>query len=323
MDKFDRIYELNRILASRRTPIPINQLRDRLECTRSSVYRLIGMMRDRMDAPIETDERGVYYNLEPGQAYELPGLWFAANELQALVVIQRFLAELGEGLLEEHFAPLAKRINQLTQHKRLNLSEVALRIRMPSAAARLTGPAFGDVVGATLQRRKLWIRYYARTTDQTTERTISPQRVTHYRECWYLDAWDEKRNAFRTFAIGKIEELRVLKDRAQDFPESQLDEHFASAYGIFSGKADKTAVLHFTKESARWVADETWHPQQESQHLADGTYELRFPYRESTELVMDITRYGPHVTVIAPAALREQVKTKLAQALAAYSSSPG
>jgi predicted DNA-binding transcriptional regulator YafY len=35
------------------------------------------------------------------------------------------------------------------------------------------------VAQATLQRRKLWLQYHARSTDEVTERTVSPQRVVH------------------------------------------------------------------------------------------------------------------------------------------------
>jgi predicted DNA-binding transcriptional regulator YafY len=97
-----------------------------------------------------------------------------------------------------------------------------------------------------------------------------------------------------------------------------LDDHYASAYGIFGGKADKLAVLHFSAEGARWVADEKWHPQQESLLLPDGRYELRIPYRESRELVMDIMRHGANVEVISPPELRRQVLEGLRKAVARY-----
>ena len=90
------------------------------------------------------------------------------------------------------------------------------------------------------------------------------------------------------------------------------------AYGIFGGKADKVAVLKFTPERARWVADEQWHPQQQRQWLGDGSYELTIPYREPRELVMDILRHGSGVTVMAPDALAEAVRAELAEALKAY-----
>src|SRR5690606_10242338 len=143
--------------------------------------------------------------------------------------------------------------------------------------------------------------------------TISPQRITHYRETWYLDAWDEDRNAQRSFSIDRMLRVSPLEQPAFDVPESELDDHYASADGIIGGKADKLAVLHFAAEGARWVADEKWHPQQESVLLPDGRYELRIPYRESRELVMDIMRHGANVEVISPPELRQQVLEGLRQ----------
>ena len=105
---------------------------------------------------------------------------------------------------------------------------------------------------------------------------MSPQRIVHYREAWYLDAWDEGKDALRSFSIDRIVRATVVDERALDVPEAELDEHYSTAYGIFGGKADKVAVLRFTPERARWVADEQWHPQQEGEWLEDGSYELRF-----------------------------------------------
>ena len=87
---------------------------------------------------------------------------------------------------------------------------------------------------------------------------------------------------------------------------------------LLSGKADQTAVLRFTPERARWVADEKWHPGQQSERLPDGVYELRIPYHDPRELVMDILRHGPHVKVVAPAALQAAVEQQLRQAWQQY-----
>ena len=280
-------------------------------------------MKDYLGAPIEFDREAggyKYGHSEGGQAYELPGLWFTANELQALAIMRRLLKDAGGGLLEEHLGPLAKRLEDLTRHQRLNLGQAASRLRFPAIAARPAGEAFNTVASATLQRRKLWIEYHARSTDERSERTVSPQRITHYREAWYLDTWDETRDALRSFSIDRISKAAVLEERAVDVPEAQLDEHYASAYGIFGGKADKVAVLRFTPESARWVADEKWHPQQRGTWLDGGAYELSIPYKDSRELVMDVMRHGADVEVIAPRELRAEVASQLEKASGRYRS---
>lgn len=320
MDKFDRIFQLHAILRSRRTPIPLEDLTAKLECSKSTLYRAIATLKDRLHAPVEFDpEVGGFHYLNQGAgAFELPGLWFTPAELQALAVMQRLLKDAGGGLLSEHLGPLSKRLDELTQHRRLNLGEAASRLRFPAIASRPAGPMFQTVASATLQRKQLWVEYHARNSDKRSERTVSPQRITHYRESWYLDLWDEGKSALRSFAIDRILKAVPLDEKARDIPEAELDAHYASSYGIFGGQADKLAVLRFTKERARWVADEVWHPEQQGRRLEDGSYELKIPYRDSRELVMDILRHGPEVIVIEPSSLIEEVKRQLDEALDRY-----
>lgn len=321
MDKFDRIYQLHSLLDGRKTPVPIEDLMLRLECSEATVFRIIKAMKDYLGAPIEHggDPPGYRYQLAPeGRAYQLPGLWFSARELQALALLQRLIHGLGPGLLEDHLSPVTKRLDELMAHKRLSLSAAGSRVRTLNLAARPTGPSFEVVASATLQRRKLEFQYRSRSKDEQTDRVVSPQRLAHYRDNWYLDAWDELRRALRSFSIDRIRAPVQLSDAADDCPAAELDEYFSSAYGIFAGKANKVATLRFSGERARWVADERWHPRQSGQFLTDGRYELTIPYRDSRELVMDVLRHGAEVEVVSPEALRMEVYRALSNALQRY-----
>ncbi|MFN0314848.1 MAG: helix-turn-helix transcriptional regulator [Burkholderiales bacterium] len=318
MDKFDRIFALHHILANRRTRIGVADLQEKLECSRPSVYRLLTVLEDKLFAPVLKDELGIRYDPDAKGAYELPGLWFTAEELQALLTLQRLVENLDPGLLREHLAPLEKRLQQLLAHRQLNLSEAAQRVKVLSMAARPAGEHFRKLAGATLNRRQIKIIYHSRGKDELTERVVSPQRITHYRDVWYLDAWDHERRALRTFATGRVTHCTQLPQPAKDISHQELEEHLASAYGIFGGKADQTAVLLFSKERARWVADERWHPEQTGEFLSDGRYELRIPFRDPRELVGDILRHGPEVEVLAPDSLRAEVAHRLRAALQTY-----
>src|SRR6187399_3546298 len=136
----------------------------RLECSKSTLHRAINSLKDHLNAPVvfDADAGGYKYGKpETGEAFELPGLWFTAHELQALALMQRLikdagggLKDAGGGLLEEHFGALAKRLDELTKHQHLNMGEAAQRLRFPAIAARPAGAAFNTVASATLQRRK-------------------------------------------------------------------------------------------------------------------------------------------------------------------------
>lgn len=321
MDKFDRIYRLHHILTGRRTPIALADLMERLDCSKATVYRLIDVLRDYLAAPIVTDPElgGFRYAPDPnGRAYELPGLWFSAQELQALVVFDRLLESLEPGLLSDHLAPFSKRLTELLHSKRLGLSEAADRIHLVGIAARPATQWFQVLASATLQRHRLRFNYHSRSKDERAQRTVSPQRLTRYRDNWYLDALDHGRKGLRSFAVDRVTGATELEEGAEQVERETLDEHFASSYGIFGGKANKTAILVFSRERARWVADERWHPKQVGQFLTDGRYELRIPYRDPRELIMDILRHGAEVEVMGPEGLRGDVATQLRRALEAY-----
>src|SRR3546814_4944581 len=91
--------------------------------------------------------------------------------------------------------------------------------------------AFRTVCSAVLSRKRLSFEYRARSTDEKTRRTVSPQRITHYRDNWYLDAWDEEKEALRSFSVDRISGARQLDAAARDVDDAQLDQHLAGSYG--------------------------------------------------------------------------------------------
>ncbi len=318
MNHFDRIYDLHKLLASSRYPVPRSRIEAELECSRATAKRTIESMRAYLGAPIAYDRKlkGYYYDRDDEQNYELPGLWFNASELHALLSVQQLLINIQPGLLNKQLAPLQKRIDSLLDIQQSSTDDLSSRIRILSMAARPVGDHFQPIAGAVAQQRRLHIHYQSQ--QQQSQREISPQRLTYYRDNWYLDAWCHLRNALRTFALDAITTVKVLPDCSKEIAEDELERHYSSAYGIFSGEADQLAVLQFSADAAPRVAREAWHPQQQSTWLDDGSYRLKIPYHNPSELIMDILRHGPDVEVIAPESLRQQLIERLQKAMNGY-----
>lgn len=321
LDRFDRIFALHQILAGRRTPIAGKVLREKLECSRATVTRVIEDMRDYLGAPIRYDRErnGFHYDPGTGPDYELPGLWLNASELFALLATQKLLADVQPGLLDSQLDPLRERILTILRSRRLGHPDIDRRVRILQIASRpIDLDRFQKLATALLQRRRLRILYHGRARDQTTERDVSPQRLVYYRANWYLDAWCHKARGLRTFSVDRLHPVYTDDKPAREIDDATLDAHYTQAYGIFAGEPTKTAVLRFTPSAARWVADEQWHPRQRGEVLEDGGYELHVPYRDPTELLMDVLKYGADVEVIAPAELRSQVHNRLRAATQLY-----
>ena len=326
MDRYERTLLLHRMLKSARYPVTLKRVQEELQCSRATMYRDIAFLRDALGAPIESDsENGaIYYAREEADRFELPGLWLSSEELAALLALNELLDRSDPGVLAGALAPFRARIERLLSDHASGRALPVERIRVIASGARTLDQAvFRTVSSALINRKRLTFEYRARTTNAPTTRDVSPQRLAHYRDNWYLDAWDHGREALRSFAIDRMRSPKAGDQAALDCELAELDAHLASSYGIFSGAPKATAVLRFSEHAARWVADERWHSQQEGHWLTDGRYELKVPYSNSRELLMDVLKYGPDAEVVAPVSLREEMKILLQLAIGSYQGSIG
>jgi predicted DNA-binding transcriptional regulator YafY len=321
MERIERIHALHRILSAARYPVTVQRLQGDLECSRATVYRDLAYLRDYLMAPvIGNGEAGFRYDHnDEAQRFELPGLWLSSEELHALLAAQQLLVRSGGGVLSNALAPLQQRIEKLLDEhaggRRLPVERVRV---VPHRTRKLDENSFRAVATAVLDRKQLSFEYRARSTDERTRRSVAPQRLTHYRDNWYLDAWDHDRDALRSFSVDRITAAKVLDNAARDVAEDELDRHLASSYGIFSGTPKGWATILFSAKAARWVADEHWHSQQQGRYLPDGRYELKVPYSAGRELLMDVMHYGSDAEIVEPASLREQARSLLGLALSNY-----
>jgi proteasome accessory factor C len=135
MDRFDRIFLLHKALVRARVPVSCAQLEEALECARATVIRTIADMRDHLGAPIVYDRarNGYLYEKEEGGArYELPGLWFNAEETFALLACHQLLRTLQPGLLDSEIDPLRQRLERLLATRQGGKGQLAKRVRLPA-----------------------------------------------------------------------------------------------------------------------------------------------------------------------------------------------
>jgi predicted DNA-binding transcriptional regulator YafY len=345
MDRTERFYRIELLIRGRGC-VSFEALRDELEVSPATLKRDLQYLRDRMDAPIvyDRDENG--YRFEPGAAsaggaaaaaagasgagtgtggaratsHELPGVWFSEKELHALLTMHQLIVGLDDGgVLGRHLQPLLDKVHGMLGTTGAEAQSLMRRVRIVNPARRpVPSRFFEDVGSALLSRRRLALNYYTRSKRSASERVVSPQRLMHYRNTWYLDAWCHTSEGLRRFALDAVRGARVLDERARDVALKTVEAELDKGYGVFGGARVRWASLEFTPEAAQWVAQEEWHPQQEITLHDDGGLRMRLPFTDPTELVMDILRHGPNVRVRAPADLATRVRRQLKEAAAQY-----
>jgi proteasome accessory factor C len=113
------------------------------------------------------------------------------------------------------------------------------------------------------------------------------QRLTHYRENWYLNARCYTRQALHGFAVDLIRQPEL-----RDQPAEAI--------------ADPDRFI-----GARWLAAEAWQARYQGDPLRDDRDELHGPYSRAEGLILDVLRCGADVEVLVRSALRADVVRRL------------
>ena len=319
MTKTARVYKIEMLIRNRRH-VSFTALLDELEVSPATLKRDLDYLKDQLGAPIEYDRflNGYRFGQEyRGQTHELPGLWFSERELYSLLMAHQLLSELdSEGVISRHLQPLLDRIHQMLGTGEADAKALLKRVKIIGSAKRPVSSQFFELIGeALLKRKRLHMRYLTRGRGEVSERDVSPQRLVHYRNTWYVDAWCHTREKLLRFALDAIESAEALDTKAKEVPLKQVEAEMDGGYGIYAGSKAQWATLVFSPTAAQWVSREEWHPQQKTCWLDDGRFEMRVPYVNETELAMDVLRHGGNVCVKAPKALVAAVNEQLRAAL--------
>ena len=124
----------------------------------------------------------------------------------------------------------------------------------------LDSPDRLDVVrDAVASGQRLTITYYSASTDQTSERTVTPRRLFASEGHWYVDAWCEVADGIRRFRVDRIATAEpagpaapdVLADSLPDLPAR--DEGAPGGIGAFVPGPDSRRVRIATDPSQAWL----------------------------------------------------------------------
>jgi|CXWL01.1.fsa_nt_gi predicted DNA-binding transcriptional regulator YafY len=318
MNRTERIALLHDLLSSHPSGLSDEHLMREAQCSRSTLYRDLTHMRDTLGAPIEHEghpERTWRYVNQDGIRFQLAGIWTTPDEIHVLTLIRQIAQHSDNPAIREALEPLEPLVQELLGDKAKRLD----RLQIERDPAPQSDPdVFRVVSQAVLGGHQLRFAYQARSSTHDSEHLVSPQRLMHHRDHWTIDAWDPEQSSLLRFAVDRIRRPQLMPEATIDLPPLKLNNSQDAGYGILAGPALAIAVIHFTGQAARWVAEEIWHPHQCRRILPDGTLELSIPYSHPRELLIDVQRHGADAEVISPPELREEMKRMWAGEMAKY-----
>ena len=213
MSRSTRLFELMQALRRHRLPVGGAALASSLGISLRTLYRDIATLQaqgaDINGAP------GLGYVLRPG--FTLPPLMFSVDELQALALGSRWVAQRSDTHLaaaaNEAMVKIAAVLPPALRHE---LDSAAL-LAGPEVAPPSKTPSAGDAQLPTIRmaiRCEQPLRMgYGDAAGQSSRRTVWPIALGYFDRCQVVVAWCTLRQALRHFRTDRISALQLLPER--------------------------------------------------------------------------------------------------------------
>jgi proteasome accessory factor B len=172
-----------------------------------------------------------------------------------------------------------------------------------------------QLLEASVQCRKVRMRYYSLTSGRAKDYDLDPLRVVYAEGGLYLIAHVAEYGEARTFAIERIESLTVRDERFTTAAPSS--NAFAHSLGAFSGAPERVEVV-VDRRHAAYVAEREWHPSQKMRQLPDGSVRVELEVSIDWALRRWILGFGAQIRVIAPSSLADDILDELDAARTQY-----
>jgi proteasome accessory factor C len=200
------------------------------------------------------------------------------------------------------------------------------RERLREAISRLPGDDLGEHLVASLAAagslerlrglreahrsgRKVRLTYRKGGEETASHRVICPYAIVFTSGMWYAVAHCESSDGVRFFRLDRVDDVELLEARYTRPRGFSLEEVMADGKA-FHAEGARTLRLRYSPAIARWIAEREGKTPAE-----DGSLVIDHPLADTDWAVRHVLQYGPDVTVLEPAAVRDEVVRRLSRML--------
>jgi predicted DNA-binding transcriptional regulator YafY len=318
--KFGRVVWVDQQIKSGRKP-SAKELAEEYETSARTIKRDIQYLRDRYGAPIEWDAaaNGYYYS-EP--TWELGAVPLTEHELFSITIAADVLDAYRNSPLHEDLSRIFDKLTaHLPEKVSVTHSMIGERFSVFHLATSCIEPGIWELVLQALREcRVLRFHYTAAGYTTSVSKACEPYHCIGYKGEWYLVARDIEKAALRIFALSRMETV-TLSDTTFTVPAGfTVNDYVDPAFGIHLNDHPEEVRIRFMPHLAGYIRERQWHRTQKITERAEGSLELTFTTNQLNAIRFWVQSWGPGAVVLAPAQLREQVKSDLQESMEFYQS---
>ncbi len=290
-------------------------------------FRQQCILRKLQRGPASQDEIRDFYELEcetHGYAFNFSNRNFIRDKNEIFSMFKKEISyskSLRKYYLEEDDVPddFGERIaDTYNTYLALNMMEgiadfVHLEKRRPQGMEH-----FNELMQAL--KSKLLIRFEYEKFDNTnaSERRVEPLALKEFESRWYLVANDLKDNAIKTFALDRMSNPEVTKQKSKNHKDFNVNQYFEHCFGI-TRPSERDAqpeeiILSLKGNKGKYIKTLPLHSSQQIIEEEDQHLQIKLLLYVTHDFIMELLKHGDEMEVMQPLKLRKTMKRILEDA---------
>ena len=300
-------------ILSRGGKVTAERLAMELDVSIRTIQRDLDALRDDYQAPIAFDTSKRTLFIEEIE-WQLRPLRLTESELFHLVIAAGMAGQFRGTPIAAGLSNLFRKLETvLIEPIDLDPELIADRVSFHGGHPRpIHTEIWRTLVGGLRNSQVLRIAYQAAGYPKPTTMEVEPLHLACRMGDWYLLARREGFTDTRTYALSRVHKAEIMR---RHFPLQPADAHDSAqkSFARFVAKKGKTirAKVRFTAESAEWIREREWHPEQVITEHRDGGLTIALPIDGDKEALAWVLGWGAQAKVVGPKWLKERVREEV------------
>lgn len=303
MNKFDRVISTIVLLQTRKI-VKAKAISEKFGISLRTVYRDILTLKT-AGIPIIGDP-GIGYSIMDG--YRLPPLMFNEGEAAALLTAEKFIGKVTDQNTQMHYSNALQKIKAILRSTEKQSLAVLDESIVFSEDNKWEHKAYLQDLFKSIASKNIVKVKYQKADGTNSERKIEPIGCYHQFNNWYLIAYCQLQNDYRTFKMNRIVSLQVLEDYfnrqhigLQEYIDRQNKDWQEKQQFYNIEIAFNQSLLSFAESRKYYFGfvDQT---------MVQDVVHMKFLNSSLDVMARWLLQFGNQATVIAPAELSELIK---------------
>ncbi len=311
MNRLDRVTAILIQLQSKRI-VKAQDIADRFNISLRTVYRDIRTLEE-AGIPL-VGETGIGYSIMDG--YRLPPVMFTVEEATAFLTAEKLVEKLTDSSTDESYKSAMYKVRSvLRSAEKEYLETIEQHIEVLNnpyvPKENNANNALQPILKSISEKKVLTINYFANHSQESTSRNIEPVGIFYSGSNWYLIAFCQLRNDYRTFRTDRITQLTST-------PLPFKKEHPSLKTYLKQVTKEKElfdVVMLVDKKIASYFGDQKYYNGFVSQRDVKGQMEMTFLTCSLEGFARWYMMFGDSADIVNPPELKQLIK-KIAGSIA-------